>query len=183
MTRLLLLVLFLALALAAPRTAASQVAQVPVNGTVLLPGVSGAGLRMLDFGILDAVNPTRLLATDTANPSVGHLRPTGLSGPDDITMDIAVPSALAHADIPGAAIPVTFDDMSAYACLQRNGKPAHCFDPWNPATGGTATLSPPGPYGLNSGMLNVYVGGQLPSVSEYAASIYEAAITVTVSRI
>lgn len=182
MARLALLVVLLAMAAAAP--ASSQVGQVPVNGKVLLPGVTGAGVRMLDFGILDAIEATRLLATDTANPSVGHLSFTGLNGPEDITVDIALPEALRHVDLPDATIPVTFDDMSAYACLQRkSSNPAYCFDPWNPATSGTMTFSPPSPYGLNSGTLNLYVGGQLPPASEYAAGTYEAAITVTVSRV
>lgn len=180
----------LAAALLVP-TAGSAQATVASSINVLLPAVSGSGVRPVAFGTVTPGGTRSLPASgafavpaDSSATGVGAIAFTGVVGKRDAQLTFALPTSLTNtATLQN--MPVTLNGSFGLVCWDlKAGKGNPVCTVFNPSPGGSvASIFTTTPPNQSSGDLRIYLGGRVSPGTTLGAGVYQGQITVTLARL
>ena len=172
--RILLATLMLPLGLL-PLRAQAQTGSIQATLTIL-PSVTGAGVRNLDFGSISpgSTSTVPALASGAPNAAAGQFEIGFSAGVKFVDFSFALPTDLVHTSDPTAKIPV--GSWTGAAC-EMDGKTNVCGPP-TAFTPSAATYTWPLLNKANTKALELYVGGST-GVGATKPGVYTGTITLT----
>jgi hypothetical protein len=172
-----LLLVILALGALAPGRVGAQGGTLAASVSILLPPVSGSGLRGLAFGTVAPGTPAEVLPIAALS---GWFQLTSVNRKSNVRLTFTLPSRLIRTG-GSEGLPIFFNGPYVRSC--GNGCQTHTITPTaintTQSTAEATHVRPGPPWGANPTTIDVYVGGRVEPTPTQMAGSYQGTIQLT----